>query len=144
MYAELERRCTKCKKVKLLTKFTKRSDRPSGKACWCKGCLNEWRRKDKEGRKEHYERYEFQRSLKRYYGITVDHYERMLAQQKGRCACCGQHQSMFKRRLHVDHCHETGEIRGLLCTQCNPGIGYLQHSIPRLKKAILYLSKFKK
>jgi hypothetical protein len=51
---------------------------------------------------------------------------------------------LFTNGLHVDHDHKTGLIRGLLCTQCNPGIGYFQDSIERLQLAIKYLEKFKK
>lgn len=67
----------------------------------------------------------------------------MYALQKGKCACCGIEEASFKRKLHVDHDKNTGSVRGLLCTQCNPGIGYFKHSIDRLEKAIQYLKKFK-
>lgn len=95
----------------------------------CKGCRN---------LKEHV------RGLKRFYGITLGEYNEMLLDQLGCCACCGKHESMFKRRLHVDHDKETGYVRSLLCTECNPGIGYFKHSIQRMQLGIDYLIKFKK
>lgn len=87
---------------------------------------------------------EHARGLRRNYGITVGEYNEMLAIQSDCCDCCGNHKSLFKRRLHVDHDKETGMIRGLLCTECNPGIGYFKHSIHRMEQGIAYLTKFKK
>lgn len=145
MYAELERKiCTKCRIEKEIACFSKRSARPTGKACWCKDCLNEWRRENKKKDAQSYQEYEFIRGLRRNYGITANQYHEMLAAQNESCACCGQHKSKFKRRLHVDHDHDTGEIRALLCTECNPALGYFKHSIERLELGISYLRKFKK
>ena len=145
MYAKLEqKKCTKCQNVKSLENFAVRKRRKSGFASWCSECLNEWRRKDKIKTKNKYQDYEFARGLKRFYGLTVHQYESMLLKQNGCCDCCGIHESKFKRRLHVDHDHETGKIRALLCTECNPGLGYFKHSIERLELAVQYLKKFKR
>lgn len=84
------------------------------------------------------------RGLKRFYGITLGEYNEMLENQLECCACCGKHNSLFKRRLHVDHDKETGYVRALLCTECNPGLGYFKHSVERMELAIVYLKKFKK
>lgn len=78
-------------------------------------------------------------NLKLRYGITLEDYNRMLAEQNECCAICSQHRSKFKNRLNVDHCHLTGKIRGLLCTDCNHGIGKLKDSTVLLAKAIEYL-----
>lgn len=59
--------------------------------------------------------------LKNRYGITLEQYERMLEQQGGVCALCDQPCSTGQN-LSVDHCHETGEVRGLLCRRCNTAI----------------------
>lgn len=77
--------------------------------------------------------------LKKTYGITLKQYEDLLFSQKNKCAICGRHESEFKRSLHVDHCHETEIVRGLLCGNCNNGIGMFQHDINFLKNAIKYL-----
>ena len=144
MYAKLERKvCSKCKERKDVAQFSLRSDRPTGTASWCKPCLNQWRREYKKKKPRAYQDYEFARGLKRFYGITVEQYLKMLHDQNGCCACCGKHESFFKRRLHVDHDHDSGQVRALLCTECNPGIGYFKHSIERLEMAIRYLEKFK-
>lgn len=71
------------------------------------------------------------------YGLTADAFDAMLAAQGGLCAICGDR--MAGKFLHVDHCHSSGRVRGLLCTRCNPGIGYFRESIVLLRKAIGYL-----
>ena len=68
------------------------------------------------------------RSLQRNYGITLDDYNRMFIEQGGRCAICGVHQSKLNKSLNVDHNHETGVVRGLLCHHCNTALGLLKDS----------------
>lgn len=77
--------------------------------------------------------------LKRAYNITPEYYNQMSVEQEGRCAICGKYQSEFKESLSVDHEHNSGQIRGLLCPKCNTGLGQFQDSIDRLVCAILYL-----
>jgi hypothetical protein len=67
-------------------------------------------------------------------------------EQDGLCACCGEKQDYKTvdgkgQELFVDHCHETGRIRGLLCGRCNTGIGILGDTLDHLKKAVTYLEK---
>jgi hypothetical protein len=57
--------------------------------------------------------------LKRKYGITPERWQELFAQQEGRCKICQKHQSEFKSTLCVDHNHENGQVRGLLCPSCN-------------------------
>lgn len=78
--------------------------------------------------------------LKRLFGITPEQYDKMLAKQRGVCAICAR-QSPDGRRLHVDHCHSTGKVRGLLCHDCNRGIGMFSDDVARLTQASLYLIK---
>ena len=61
-------------------------------------------------------------TLKTKYGITPDFYQMVWEQQKGLCAVCGKPEKS-KKRLAVDHCHKTGNIRGLLCMKCNTALG---------------------
>ena len=77
--------------------------------------------------------------LKRRYGVDEQEYSAMLAAQDGKCGICGSTCSSG-RRLAVDHDHDTGRVRGLLCTNCNAGLGHFQDSKARLGKAIAYLS----
>jgi len=62
-------------------------------------------------------------SLRWHHGITLEDYNKMFKKQGGKCLICGKHQSELKRPLGVDHDHETKKIRGLLCGQCNFGLG---------------------
>lgn len=97
--------------------------------------------------------YEATRSmtLKYSYGITIEDYNQMFEQQKGLCLICNKPETIRNKRagkvgeiknLVVDHCHKTGKIRGLLCMNCNQGIGKLQDDINLLQKAIEYLKKY--
>ena len=64
--------------------------------------------------------------LKRKYNITPEQYDEMYKQQSGCCLICGRHQSKMKERLCVDHNHETGQTRGLLCKRCNSQLGWYE------------------
>ena len=83
--------------------------------------------------------------LKKKYGITLEQYEQMLADQGGVCAICGNPEPVWDKKvnrlraLSVDHCHTTGKVRGLLCTGCNQGLGNFKENPDRLAKAISYL-----
>jgi hypothetical protein len=83
--------------------------------------------------------------LKRRYGIKLDEYDELFTSQKGLCAIChnppkGIHSSGRAHILHVDHCHTTGKIRGLLCTACNQALGMFKEDIGILKKAMEYIN----
>lgn len=74
------------------------------------------------------------------YGMAPGDYEVLLAAQGGVCAICKTDRPRGAyNRFHVDHCHKTGRVRGLLCHSCNLGIGHLRDSIPLLEAAIDYL-----
>ncbi len=76
--------------------------------------------------------------LKKHFKITLAEYEQMLEQQNNGCAICG-HKCKTYGNLSVDHCHKTGKIRGLLCTNCNRAIGLFSDNVDFLKNAIRYL-----
>lgn len=83
-----------------------------------------------------------ERWLRAAYGITPGQFDAMLLAQGGRCAICGTDAPGGRfDRFHVDHSHETGKVRGLLCQPCNHGIGSLQDSTEVLAKALEYLNK---
>ena len=78
--------------------------------------------------------------MKRF-GITVDEYDRLLVQQDGHCALCpATHSDGTSLRFHVDHDHETGRVRGLLCRSCNMALGILGDDIDGLNRALTYLT----
>lgn len=74
------------------------------------------------------------------YGITKAEYEALLDEQRGCCVICGE---CLMYELRVDHDHETGEIRGLLCANCNAGLGMFKEDISNLAAAIDYLNSRK-
>jgi hypothetical protein len=80
----------------------------------------------------------------RKYGVTREQYDAMRAAQGGGCAICGSPApGRGKTKLHVDHDHATGQVRGLLCGDCNTAIGSFRESVARLLSAAEYLRKHK-
>lgn len=81
----------------------------------------------------------------RKYGLSREDRDAMLAAQGGLCAICGCEPNPNHRggRLHIDHCHATGTIRGLLCSNCNTLLGLADDDPARLMAAAKYLKKHK-
>lgn len=79
--------------------------------------------------------------LKRRFGLTLDQYDEMLQSQGGGCALCNRLPRPGKA-LHVDHDHETGRVRGLLCFTCNNALGDFEDDPARLGAAISYLARY--
>lgn len=79
--------------------------------------------------------------LRRAYGMSEADYNMLLASQNGLCGICKTDKSWNNKSTHffVDHCHETGKVRGLLCDGCNRGLGYFKDSKESLSAAIKYL-----
>jgi len=80
-------------------------------------------------------------NFKYYYDFPLSSYKKLLKEQNESCAICGIHNSKLKESLFLDHNHNTGKVRGLLCRKCNSGIGLLGDNMAILKKAISYLEK---
>ena len=144
------KRCTKCniEYPATLEYFYTNRGRLGTK---CKHCFSEYAKKynsitaaDRQEYKRKYRQTDkskisYRNSyLKRTFGITLDEYNVLFYQQNGKCAIC---KNESKRTLCVDHNHETGEIRGLLCEGCNRGIGFLKESTEILQNAIKYLNE---
>ena len=92
--------------------------------------------KDKYAKEQ--DKYTESHRMKRY-GISNAEYDEMYSTQDGKCAICGRHQSELSQRLCIDHCHETGFVRGLLCKKCNSAIGLFSDNLKLLQNAIKYL-----
>lgn len=159
--------CGRCKKEKEVSFFYKDSTRKDGYRGWCKECVkkhtkvyyqqnkeyyDQYRKDNHERIKENRKRYYQQNKerirehdLKNKYNITIEQYNKILLQQNNVCWICGEPETLIiygKRiNLAVDHNEKTGEVRGLLCSSCNKGIGYLKHNPFILIKAIKYLQK---
>lgn len=104
-----------------------------GKFC-CNACYKEFRKRNKKDEKEANRLY--QKKCK--YGLSKEEYDDLFIKQNNKCAICGRE---FNETLKafVDHCHITGKVRGLLCTNCNTLLGMAKDSIETLKTAIEYL-----
>lgn len=76
------------------------------------------------------------------YGITLDDYNQLRVEQNYCCKICEKHESLFKKSLFVDHCHITQVVRGLLCYNCNSGLGFLDDDIDLISSAIQYLKSY--
>lgn len=77
--------------------------------------------------------------LRRTYGISAVEYDTMAAKQGGRCAICGREPYGRSKYLYVDHSHDSKKIRGLLCLNCNAGIGALQDDPALMERAATYI-----
>lgn len=86
--------------------------------------------------------------LLKHFGITLDEYRAMLDRQGGVCAICREPETMRINgdllRLSVDHCHDTGKVRGLLCCKCNQALGCFRHDVDRMLAAVDYLKGFER
>ena len=142
--------CTKCRKKysEPFEKWFNKNRSTKDGLCWeCKKCRKKYRKKTKHIIKK-YNRVRYrthngfnysQKNRWKRYGITPDDYNRMFGEQNGVCAICGTHQSELNRSLDVDHDHKTGKVRGLLCRNCNIGLGNFQDSKDLLLRTIEYL-----
>lgn len=121
----------------------------------------EWYAKTKEKRLEYHRNYELSykenegvkltrrlQSVKRLYNLDAEQYLQMVLDQNNCCAICNKPETHKNkngdvRPLNVDHCHETGKVRALLCTHCNSMLGNAFDDIKRLQKGIDYLNQYK-
>lgn len=140
--------CPKCKSNLSLDMFQKNKRSKDGLQYHCRSCRKELDARP-EKRKADRQRYHSNREsylngyYKRVYGITLSEYKVIFDNQKGVCAICNKECSSGKQ-LAVDHDHETGQIRGLLCTKCNQGLGMFNDSVDLLNRSISYLESKRK
>lgn len=130
--------CKNCKQAKPYSEFGMHRISRDGFKADCRECRADEgvRRRDKNPDRNR------ENWLKRNYGISQEDYARMLAEQGGKCAICSLDEAnSVWGRLAVDHDHQTGKIRGLLCSPCNTGIGNFKDNVDRLNRALEYLLK---
>lgn len=129
--------CHICKETKLFTDFNRASKSKDGLQHYCRSCSNK-KRKDWDLADPERTRGKW---LKDAYGISLADYNIMLENQNHKCAICGQDETRFQKKLVVDHCHETGKVRQLLCNMCNHGLGNFKDDVLLMAEAIKYITK---
>jgi len=151
LVSEETKTCPSCKLDKYFSEFGKDKSKPTGLSSYCKPCasLNRSKnysknpQKEKEKLKEYYKNNKDKSrsySLKNLYGLSIEEFNEMKYMQGNSCKICKTHENNLKRKLFVDHCHETEKVRGLLCQSCNTMIGNAKDNILVLQSAINYLS----
>jgi ferredoxin-like protein FixX len=129
---EIPRQCTHCSVTKPAEAFRVNLRSPHRvRIAWCVECHTIAVRQAYRRRKDRY--------LQERYGITQQQYDSMLTGQGGGCAICGGLIGDGKD-LHVDHCHKSGRVRGLLCYKCNTAIGMLNDDPAQALRLADYLS----
>ncbi|MGW1200276.1 endonuclease VII domain-containing protein [Streptomyces sp. NPDC002536] len=116
---EGHKHCRGCGEVKPHGQFHRKSSAPDGLASRCKACKA---CADSAG------------NLRRKYGITEAQRDEMIASQMGLCCIC-----LAAPAVQVDHCHKTGKVRGVLCFNCNSGLGLLRDDPKTIHRAIAYV-----
>jgi len=142
--------CRKCQqaKAKTLDNFPLKIQSKDGLDSWCRKCRNqqakEWKANNKEKNKAAMKSWAARNPhkvkniiLKKNYGITLEDFNKLLEKQNNGCAVC---KSIEK--LCVDHCHETGKVRGLLCSACNKAAGFLKNDPGLCLRLHFYLNQF--
>lgn len=142
-----EKECRQCGEIKPLTQFSVSRQGKRGPVLRsnCKSCASTRAMKWFNDNRERADTNRRAWHIQKLYGITVERYDEILASQGGVCAICGQ----ASRQTHgttgttfslsVDHCHDSGRVRGILCNDCNRAIGLLGDNIELLERAIRYL-----
>ena len=125
------KQCGKCKETKELSNFGKDKYARYGYSSNCKLCISN----NGKGKNKFI-------ALKTKYGITAADYSNLLTAQNYKCCICKiSLLSLDKRHIHLDHCHTTGKVRGILCNHCNHGLGNFKDNRELLLNAISYLTK---
>lgn len=135
------KQCSNCKTFRIQREFQKDRTAPDGYDYRCKPCNSDQAKKlwaspkGKESQRRRSRKYE----LKRHYGLTLEDYSSMLAKQNGGCAICDRKEMPKLGNFHVDHDHQNGKFRGLLCIQCNVALGMVEDDPARIAKVLQYL-----
>ena len=131
-----DKKCAKCKQVKDVSEFTRQSNLKDGLASYCRECFKPYK-KSVTPEKQRIAR------LKHKYGVTPDFVKELLESQNNICAICGTSDWGYQGP-HIDHDHTTGNIRGILCHNCNTGLGYFGDDTTKLLSALRYINASKK
>ncbi len=138
------KQCSVCKETKELDQFYNVKSTKDGKGYRCKECDNKARQKWAASNPERSHLSQRQRNLKHRFGVDLEWYEEQFKKQNYSCAICETktNKTAGERQFwnfSVDHCHESGKIRGILCNNCNRALGLFQDNPELLKKAVNYV-----
>lgn len=100
----------------------------------------DWYQRNRSYRKAYRKRFGREQALKSKYGLSLEQFEELLKRQNNCCAICRE-RFLSTKDTHVDHCHKTKKIRGLLCYRCNHGLGKFKDNVRNLIRAAGYLLK---
>ena len=126
-YDAKTKQCRKCLEVKPFDAFSRCIGGKFQLQAYCRGCCA------KQGK------YVYAHRVRRTYGVSEGLYNLILDYQGGKCAICRKEPSGKFKNLSVDHDHTTKKVRGLLCNNCNRGLGLLGDTVERLEAAIRYI-----
>ena len=136
--------CRGCRKPKPLIEFYRTTDNSTGFRARCKSCTTKqnkaWRKVNPKKHRAIVRRANHRNNLSKRFGITEAQFDELWSRCDGRCAICGDAESR-DRRLSLDHDHETGELRGFLCSRCNLILGQVKDSPELLERAVVYLKR---
>lgn len=145
-----EKKCSKCKLTLPAARFPASKAHKTGLYSYCKPCRKlitaESKKKNRHSilaynNREDVKKRRLARDYLKKYGIALEDYNSMLELQGGGCRICKTAASSSNGRFHVDHNHQTGEVRGLLCSHCNTGLGMFRDSPSLLVAAAEYLEE---
>ena len=137
--------CSTCKQKLCISNFHKDSSNKYGVAYACKECANANTRRHNTVNKSNptYKLKKQSSYFKTTYNLTSEQREALLKDQGHACAICHTPLQFDGTLTHTDHCHTTGKVRGILCTNCNRGLGHFKDNTQTMKNAIDYLEAFK-
>lgn len=149
--------CTRCKELKPLEAFSPSKIHRLGRHSWCKACIAQKNREYRAANREKFkarDREYYQKNKEksrayfrlRNYGITPEEYDKKVDEQGGGCFICGEKPTGTGNRsmLHVDHDHDSGQVRDLLCGNCNTSIGTIRENPETARKMADYLERWGK
>lgn len=131
--------CSRCKQNKEDHEFRVDKRMICGLRSQCRKCEISYQRQHRKDNPDLYKERDRASKLKGNYNITSTEYNSLLVKQDGKCVICGAHYTKLNKGLVIDHNHNTNEIRGLLCSNCNCVLGLVYDNIDILKEMIKYL-----
>jgi hypothetical protein len=129
--------CSKCHRSEPIVRFAFNPKAKDRRNSWCTECTGvsgaAWARTPNGRRAKGYSQ------IKNKYGVSAERFDEMVIAHAGRCGACGD---QLINKVGIDHDHETGHVRGLLCVNCNWALGHVDDSVKRLRGLISYLQRY--